>query len=263
MLRVLIGTGVLLMVGGFGAAGWQYWRGLPDLATTAQEASDAADLPKSWLISATGAPVSREDLRAYLVQDRFVPNRTVVVTRTAPLSDLLTDGESLPEAPYLQVLADIRAPLLAEGWCEVLTPVVGASCAVNTARVVDGSVNPVEGMAQFRLELVYSQAAEPEALPDLALHVLQTATVSLPPEAVVLLPDQRPETALSALIDAARLACAAEEGRQACRVLSMTLDLSASRPGAARVVALAEIAWLSPLPEGFFAAPPLDPAPEG
>ena len=29
MLRVLIGTGALLMAVGFGAAGWQYWQSLP------------------------------------------------------------------------------------------------------------------------------------------------------------------------------------------------------------------------------------------
>ena len=263
MLRLMIGTGVLLMVVGFGAAGWQYWQGLPDPAATAEATPPQADLPQGWLISATGAPVSQDVLQAYLAQDRFVASRRVVITRTAQLGDLLTEGETLPETPYLQVLSDIRAPLLAEGLCDVLTPAVGASCAVNAARVVDGSVNPAQGTAQFRLELVYGQASDAEPLPDLALHVLKTATVSLPPEAVVLLPDQSPETAISALIDAARLACAAEDGRQACRVLRMTLDLSASRPGAARVVALAEIAWLAPLPDGFFAAPPLEPAPEG
>ena len=35
MLRLLIGTGLLLMAVGFGAAGWQYWQGLPAELTAA------------------------------------------------------------------------------------------------------------------------------------------------------------------------------------------------------------------------------------
>ena len=41
MLRVLIGTGLVLMAVGFGAAGWQYWQSLPK-AAPAEEAAAAA-----------------------------------------------------------------------------------------------------------------------------------------------------------------------------------------------------------------------------
>ena len=39
MLRLLIGTGVLLMAVGFGAAGWQYWQSLPKVAAVEVEAA--------------------------------------------------------------------------------------------------------------------------------------------------------------------------------------------------------------------------------
>ena len=59
MLRVLIGTGLLLMAVGFGAAGWQYWQTLPTAepaaaAETPLVAPEKAPLRQSWLISPTG-----------------------------------------------------------------------------------------------------------------------------------------------------------------------------------------------------------------
>jgi len=258
MLRLLIGTGVVLMAVGFGAAGWQYWQGQTGDAPADLAAPEDAGLPQDWLISATGAPVPHDDVRAYLVQARFVPSRTAVVIRTALLTNLLADGETLPEASYFQILADIRAPLLAAGLCSALTPLIARECTVNAARVVEGSVDPVQGTAQFRIELVYRQQPDLADLPDLALHVLRADTVVLD-----LAPEDAgaasAESALAALAEAAQAACAADPGRQSCRVLRLTVDWSEGRPLAAR----AEIGWLEPLPEGIFAAPSLKPTPEG
>jgi hypothetical protein len=260
MLRLLIGTGILLVVVGFGAAGWQYWQGLP--AGEASETAAEAEAPgqrtasQTWLISATGGLVPRDDVRAYLRQDRFVPSRTVTVTRTAPLGDLLAEGEKLPDPPYLQVLADIRAPRIGQALCPVLAERVAQTCAVNSARVVEGSVDPVRGTAQFRIELVYRLKPEAEDLPDLAANVLEDSYVTLDLSAAE---GGTAEAALAAAVDAASAACTAEGVGQNCRILGLALDLSPDGTPAAR----ARIAWLVPLPEGMFIAPPLDTPTEG
>jgi hypothetical protein len=236
MLRVLISLGALLMLFGFGAAGWQYWQSLP---ANAAATTEVADLPEAkpqqnWLISPTGGLVPQATVRTYLVQDRFVRGRTALVTRTARLSDLLGEGEKLPEQAYLQVLADIRAPKVGEALCAALTASIALDCAVNSARVVEGSVDPAAGTANFTIEMVFREKLDGADLPDLAEHVLRQQSVSL-------------------ALDPA------EEAGQACRITMIAADWAPGRPVPLR----AEIAWLAPLPEGVFSAPPLDAAPEG
>lgn len=265
MLRFLIGAGLLLMTLGFGAAGWQYWQGLPatPVPQEAAEASVPAPVPvpvqdQGWMISATGGLVPRDDVRAYLSQDRFVPGRMATVVRSAPLTTLLADGERLPAAPFLSAFADIRAPKLAEDLCPVLLASIAQDCAVHAARVVDGSVDPVQGMARFRIELAYTLKPEEAALPDLATHVFVPQPVVWDVEAGA--PDLATvETALAGLIGAALAACAAEDAGEACRVLGLSLNWAPGTP----VAAEARTGWLVPLPEGVLAAPSLDPAPEG
>lgn len=267
MLRLLIGTGVLLMAVGFGAAGYQYLQTLPPVEAVAAEAAPAdptlqpavAEAPKqSWLMSATGDLIPQDVVRGYLAQERFAPSRTVLVTQQARLSDLLADGESLPDTDYLQVLADIRAPRVAEGLCEVLLQSVAADCAVHAARVVEGSVDPIAGTALFRLELVYRLPEPPEAVPDLAAHVFrsQSVLISLEPG----LPEAAsPDAALGAALAAVTEACAAETVGDLCRMLRLTLDWVPGQP----VLASTEIGWLDPLPEGLLVAPPLTTASGG
>jgi hypothetical protein len=189
MLRLLIGTGLLLMALGFGAAGWQYWQTLPQAeAATATEAApdnapdnasgqadevrpEARPVRQSWLIAPTGGLVAQSDVRAYLAQDRFVPERTVEVTLQAPLAALISEGEKLPEPTFLQVLADIRAPKIAEGLCNRMRQTIAADCAVNAARALEDSVDAAAGTARFRVELVYRMNEDSIELPDLAAHV--------------------------------------------------------------------------------------------
>lgn len=257
MLRVLIGTGVLLMAVGFGAAGWQYWQSLP--AAAPEAAAEAASAPRPeeprlQLISPTGELVPQEEARAYLVQDRFTPRRTVEMTLQANLADLLAEGEKLPEVAYLQVLADIRAPRLADGLCAVMRSSFASDCAVNAARVVEGSVDPAAGTAQFRIELVYRLAEANEEVPDLARHVLRRGgtLLTLDPGTPG---TESAEAALKATLVAATEACAAEGVGQLCRPVQLAVDW---RPGAP-VEARADVAWLSPLPEGLVVVPPLGP----
>lgn len=260
MLRLLIGTGLLLMAVGFGAAGWQYWQSMP-VAETVEMPETAPEAPvtrQSWLIAPSGGLVAQRDVRAYLVQERFVPDRTVEITLQARLEDLLVEDEKLPDATFLQVLADIRAPKVAEGLCDVLRQANAADCAVNSARVVEDSIDMAAGTARFRVELVYRMNDEGSELPDLAAHVFRTEVLRLAPEAGAQgTADAR--AALTVAMTAVSEACAAEGVGQICRPLRLGLDWTPGQP----VVVGAEIGWLEPLPKGMFVAPPLEPAAGG
>lgn len=255
MLRLLIGTGVLLMTIGFGAAGWQYWQSLPKSAPSEPvAAAAAASVParQTWLISPTGGLVPQDEVKAYLAQERFVPGRRLRLERQANLSDLLAAGEKLPEPAFLEVLADIRAPKVAEGLCAVVQAAGAQDCAVNAARVVEGSVDQAEGTARFQLELVYRLKDEDE-LPDLAAHVLRSQVVSLEIEAGAE-GSSSPEAALAVLLDQVAAACTADTVGEICRPMDLSLAWVPGKPVQAR----GRIAWLDPLPEGMFVAPPLD-----
>lgn len=273
MLRLMIGTGVLLMTVGFGAAGWQYWQSLPKSATAdategaGVEGGDVAGsgtetgpapLRQSWLISPTGGLVRQDDVRAYLAQERFVPDRRVLVLRQANLSDLLAEGEKLPEPAFLEVLADIRAPKVADGLCSVLLETIAQDCALNAARVVEGSVDQASGTAQFQLELVFRLREDGVELPDLAAHVFRTESIGLLIEAGAE-GSESAETALRALLDEAALSCSVETVGEICRPLGLSVSWT---PGEA-VRGTGRIGWLDPLPEGMFVAPPLEAAQGG
>lgn len=259
MLRILIGTGLLLMTVGFGAAGWQYWQSLP--ASPAADPAAQATAPsaptvtgaQNWLISPSGGLIPQAEVQAYLAQDRFVPERVLRVVRQAKLGDLLAEGEQLPEPAFLQVLADIRAPKVADGLCQVLLDSIAQDCAVSAGRVVDGSIDPVAGTAMFQLDLVFRLKSDPAELPDLATRVLSTDQVRLDMESGV---DgtESPAAALKAALETVTAACTNKRVGEFCRPLWINLDWAPGRMVSAEAV----IAWLDPLPNGMFVAPPLD-----
>ena len=277
MLRVLIGSGLLLMAVGFGAAGWQYWTNLPAMPADQDLAADAGDVSpgqSGWLVSPTGGLIAAEDMRGYLAQDRLVEGRIATVIHTAPLTALLAEGDSLPTEPYLQVFADIRAPRMAEGLCAALLGTIAQDCAMHSARVVPGSVDPAGGTARFRIDLAYRLKPEEEALPNLGERVFQTETLGIggaaettaeetpvaesaevPAEVAAV--DATAADAVTAVIAAALEACTAGDDRQACRIMSLSVDWAPGNPTAGQ----ARIGWLSSLPEGMFPAPSLDPTP--
>lgn len=256
MLRLLIILGVSLMLVGFGAAGWQYWQSLP-----ASQVADPAvakvteEAPKVWLISETGGPVAEQDVRAYLAQNHSIPERSAEITMTAALSDLLTEGETLPEPAYLEVMADIRATVLAEALCPVLTSAFAAKCGVASARVVPGSVDAMQGTARFRISLSFAVTSGPDDLPDLALNVFRGWQVDLPPGATA----RTTDAALADLAAAATAACAAPDVGQSCRVLRLSLDHASDGSVAGQV----SLGTLFPLPEGMQFLPEILPAPKG
>ena len=257
MLRLLIGSGLLLMAVGFGAAGWQYWHGLPPTATAAQDEGAVAPLGQVWLISPTGTVVPEADSRAFLIQDRLVPERLARLLVTASLGDLLIEGEKLPAAPFREVLADIRAPRLGQSFCPILTAELALTCSVHSARVVPGSVNAGRSEARFVIELAYRQDVAGRELPDLATNVLQTENVQPATE-------DRPEpasaeAALAELAAAAVAACAPEDRAPTCRVLDLSLEWDSG----ASLQESARIGWLGPMPEGMTILSPIEPPPEG
>lgn len=248
------------MTVGFGAAGWQYYQSLatsdPGSAATELSSETTGTAPsQDWLITPTGGLVGREVALSYLRQERFVPNRTVTLSRSARLTDLLAKGEKLPEAPYLQVLADIRAPMVAKDLCAVMTGTIASHCAVNAARVEEDSVDPVAGTARFTVELVYRLKPEDVALPDLATRILAEDRILVQLEAGIE-GTASAEAALATAIDDASAACAEKPVEKLCRIMRIRVDWA---PGADARLA-ADIAWLDPLPEGVFPAPPLEPA---
>lgn len=257
MLRFLVGTGVGLMLIGFGAAGWQYLQGSAPANDSA--ASKPTATFQDWLISPTGGLVPPDNVRAYLVQDRYVASRTVRVIRSARLVELLAEGETLPAQAYLAVLADIRAPRLAEPLCAQLVETLASDCAVAEARLVPDSLNPTLGTATFALDLVFRERLAAVELPDLATHVLRDAVVTLQPEAGTS-GTESPEAALAAAISAARAACPADEASVGtCRVTDLAVDWQNGMP----ISLSARVAWLAPLPDGVIPAPPILPAAGG
>lgn len=156
------------------------------------------------------------------------------------------------------MLADIRAPRVAEGLCPVLLDGIAQDCAVNAAHVVEGSVDAVAGTAMFQLDLVYRLKDDGAELPDLAAHVLQS-------EAVRLDLDARAEGAASPAAALARcwprLPPPAPPRAWARLVVLIRLDSTGFRAGPYRPRPGSPC--LIRCRKGMFVAPPLDPATGG
>lgn len=254
-LAGFVGLAALLVT-----AGWHFWpNGAATQIATPSAGRAGAALPDDsevWLISPTGGPVASMDVHDYLMQDRPTTNRALTLTLLAPLADLLAEGEDLPDPIYLEIMADVRAPILAEGLCPVLVAGLAERCSVAIAKVEKGSIDALRGTAIFQLKLRFSLATDPDDLPDLARHVLETRIVELAPAGEGGMPASV-ELALQSLLMTAEAACSAEDAGQACRVLRLSLDYAPGRPARGRAV----IGSLYPLPETIRTAPELIPAP--
>jgi hypothetical protein len=270
VLRILLTLGVLLVLAAGGAAGWQYWQTLPQVAEAPVDAPEAAvsnapnlspsapaaglGVPEQdWLISPGGGLVSRDTAQAFLRQDRFSRDRMVVATFRAPLSLLLTEGEVLPDPVYHQAFADLRAQALAAQFCPILTQRLAQGCGLESASLVDDSYDAATKTAVFRVEMAFTLKPEVLPMPDLTSHVLQTEVATLDALAAPV----GAETVQALLASAAESAvniCLAQAMQFAfCRVASIQLDWASPEDAAARI----SYGLLKPLPQGMYPAPPL------
>jgi hypothetical protein len=264
IMRIVLFLGVGLILLSLGAMGWQYWQGLPVTAAQFAEtgapsdptasagpvAQEPAPPQQSWLISPGGGLVARDMARAYLRQDGFAEGRVVRAQFRAPLAALLSEGETLPDEAYREVFADIRAPALSRGFCAELTAGWAGDCAVDRARVVEGSYDPSTGTAEFAVTLAFAEVPR-GALPDLTTQALFSDYGTLDP---ALARADTPEALLALAAEAAARDCAARAPEPAlCRVMGLSLDWKGPQEARANW----RIAWLAPLPKGMYPAPPL------
>jgi hypothetical protein len=269
LLRIVLFLGVALFLAAGGAAGWQYWQSRPQAVAEGPEAVSAAPkllsappasagdtggkAEQSWLISAGGGLVPRDQARNFLAQHRFDENRWVQFRFRAPLADLLAEGEALPDPVYHLAFAEIRSKAVAARLCEPLLQAWAQGCAVHATELVDESYDPATVTAEFEVQIVFSLKPDPAPLPDLATRSFFIDGIAF---------DQDVATGFTATPEAF-LAYAASLGDRACtvwkatgepcRVMRMSLQWDSPAEASGRV----EIGALGPLPKGVYAAPPL------
>lgn len=278
LLRVVLFLGVGLVLAAFGAAGWQYYQGLPatsaapaavaaadvevieeapaedadaaaEATDTAEadmaEAEDVADPGQSWMISDSGGLVSRRVARNYLAQDKFVKDRTLNFSLRLPLTQLLSAGEALPADPYRQAFAEVRAAGAAAGFCEIMQAAWAKECRVTSADLQKESYDPATMTAMFRVEIAFTLKPAAEPLPDLGTRALSQAVwqVQLPKT-------DTPQQLLANAVDGVAYACIAGSH---CRVMGMNLVWEDKSRAHGNVT----FGALMPLPKGVFPAPSL------
>ena len=249
LLRFVLFLGVMLVLLAGGAAGWQYWQGLPQAAAVPAPPA-AAPVGQEWLIAPDGGLVPRAAAQVFLQQERLVEPRRATLTLRAPLAALLAPGEALPAPVYQAAFAAIRAQALADPLCRTLTDSLAARCALIRADLVPDSLDPAAGTATFRLALAFSLKPDAAPLPDLGQSVLHSDAVALDSGKGDLAAETA-ETALAEVLVAARADCAARGAT--CRTASLMLDWQGPGQATARVGQ----DWLGPLPKGMYPAPPL------
>lgn len=284
LVRIVLFLGLSLILFAGGAVGWQYWQGLaggdtaaappatPAPATSGDPAAtsgapvlgligqiEPVSAPaQNWLISPGGELVDCRSLRQWLRQDSLVEGREIHLSFTAPMADLLSPGEALPAPVYRQVFADIRAPVLARGLCEIVVKDGSvAACAFHSARVPDGGVSEDGATVEVSVSLAYALTAEAEPLPDLAAHVLHEDYLYLPGSGPEAFSAATPQELVAVALAELPKACP-QEAASHCRLLGMNLRWK----GPGNVDATGRIAWLAPMPQGMYPAPPLEAAPE-
>ncbi|MFZ1467542.1 MAG: hypothetical protein WAT09_01035 [Paracoccaceae bacterium] len=269
LLRIIVFLGLGLVLAGFGAAGWQYWQGLPvasdvvvveaPLAETADDsdadtkAETAIEPGQAWLISAAGGLVPRRDARAFLQQGKFVENRDVTLSVRLPLSSLLSLGEGLPGEPYLEAFAEVRAGVAGQQLCQLMQAAWAKDCALYQVQLKDKSYDPQTQTAVFLVGAVYTQKAEAQALPDLSTRVFVDQRVrsdadKAGPAAAT------PAAFMAYVIKTAGEICAVDKAAdRPCRVLGMSVEWM----DPTQVSSTIRVGRLGPLPKGIYPAPPL------
>ena len=272
LIRVVLFLGVGLVLAAFGAAGWQYYQSLPvsvaadvEVVEAPEEgadppkpaksapAEDVADPGQAWLVSDTGGLVPRRVARVFLQQSKFVKDRDVTMTVRVPLETLLSAGEALPGAPYVEAFAEVRAGVVGNFICAPMVAAWAQGCAVSAAELVDGSYDPQSQTAEFRLGVVYTMKAEAVPLPDLSTRAFTTESMRMEEDDPGV-DASTPQAFLAQAVALAGSTCAMEQAADTpCRIMSMSVSWSAPDRADARF----EFGTLGPLPAGVFPAPPL------
>lgn len=269
LVRIILFLGIALMLFAGGAAGWQYWQqnfAAPGLAagtgTAAQETARAAPVApapetpaQDWLVSLTGELADPGTVAAFLHQDRLIEDRAFRISMRVPMTAFLAEGEKLPDPVYRPVFADIRAPRLVAGLCDMLLKAWAASCRAGGAGVRGESYDPETETVELELRLYYTQKPGQVPLPDLKSHVVQQDWLNV----AARLGKKELEGAdamelAEATIRAAAGICAEVEARgQACRILKMNMQWDGPGDFTGRVT----WAWMEPMPKGMYPAAPL------
>ncbi|MFE3837657.1 hypothetical protein [Pseudogemmobacter sonorensis] len=276
-LRIVLVLGLALITFALGAAGWHYWqetRG-PAPAEAAQGAHPTGPLAgmvfgpppasdpdlgtapaQDWLISPGGGLAPRDLVAAVLDQDRFVTPRTVSITTRQPLARMLSAGEALPGAAYLDAFAAIRAPVLALDLCGPLLEGPASGCRLTGAEALAESLDAADGSAAFRFRAEFTEEVAGRPLPALDAHVVEIETFVAEVEAVGgSQPWAPPDVTARSLARTAAMLCREEEKKgHGCRLVSLAMDWQAPKQGRMTI----RYARLVPLPPGMYPAPPLD-----
>jgi hypothetical protein len=269
LLRIVLFLGVALFLAAGGTAGWQYWHSLPQAVAEAPEAGSAAPkllsapparaedtgskAEQSWLISAGGGLVPRDQARNFLAQHRFDENRWVLFRFRAPLAALLAEGEALPDPVYHLAFAEIRSKAVAARLCEPLLQAWAQGCAVHATDLVDDTYDPATVTAEFEVQIVFSLKPDPLPLPDLAARSFRTEGLGFDQDLAAGFA-ATPEAFLAYGVDLGDRACAVwKASGEPCRVMRMLLHWQSPFKASGRV----EVGALGPLPKGVYAAPPL------
>lgn len=258
---LVLGVGLILLAGG--AAGWQYYHQQLEAVLTAEAPAAAAPQPagkaeeapapsQNWLISPGGGLVDKEAAQVFLAQDRFSRSRKITVSFRADLADLLAKGETLPAPVYQRAFAEVRALRHAQGLCAPILETLAGDCAPTEVSLIDDSYDPAGASVGFTAVLVFRLKPESGPLPDLASHVLETATIGGEIQQV-----SGKSPFLSTLGDTLKLAqqtCRVEavEGRF-CRVSAIRID-AFDRPQTSFAIVYDT---LGPMPDGMYPAAPL------
>ena len=97
-------------------------------------AFETADNRPVTVLAQNGKPARKWDIAAHMELAVFSDYRTVRTTRMVDITDLLADGETLPEPDLLDLFVEARLARLAERDCAVLREALASTCTASGFR---------------------------------------------------------------------------------------------------------------------------------
>ncbi|MEO1307844.1 MAG: hypothetical protein AAFV38_07895, partial [Pseudomonadota bacterium] len=98
-----------------------------------------------------GGKARQTDIEAHLNSRDFADNRSATVVRRVDITDLLADGEELPEAELLDLFVQARIARVAERDCDLMRQVLANACSPSrfSASSVEGTIYNVTTRMNF------------------------------------------------------------------------------------------------------------------